>query len=145
LFPAEVPADALDPLLSDDLDLVGLLGEVVNSDGEFSTSEAIDLFFRHSSLPREFLAAVKDIYRVLLGEQQFGEFTKVRPSIGDYVRLSKALAQVYAVDLGKLFGLGGSSANAGATSSPTSPDTTSSTPDASGSGQDSPDSSGSVD
>jgi hypothetical protein len=144
LFPAEVPADALDPLLSEDLDLVGLLGEVVDSSGEFSTAEVIDLFFRRSSLPREFLAAVKDIYRILLGEEAFEAFTTVRPSIGDYVRLTKALTQVYGVDLGKLFGLGGSSATDGETSKPTSPDTTSSMPDESGSGQDSPGSSDSA-
>jgi hypothetical protein len=141
LFPAELPADALDPLLSEELDLVGLLGEVIDSSGEISTAEVIDLFFRRASLPREFLAAVKEIYAVLLGSEEFRAFKAIRPSIGDYVRLTKALAQVYAVDLGKLFGLAGSSANAGATSSPTSPATTSSTPDASGSGQDSPDSS----
>ncbi|AXI91307.1 hypothetical protein SAM9427_36660 (plasmid) [Streptomyces sp. ETH9427] len=144
LFPAEIPADALDPLLSDELDLMGLLGEVVNSSGEVGTSEVIDLLFRHASLPRKFIAAVKDIYRELLGEDEFEDFKAHRPSIGEYVRLTKALVAVYGVDLGKLFGLGVSSGSDSETSSPTSPDTTSSTPEASGADQESPDSSDSA-
>jgi hypothetical protein len=145
LFPAELPADALDPLLSDDLNLMGLLGEVVSGSGEIGTSEVIDLLFRHATLPRDFVAAVKNIYKELLGEEEFEDFTARKPSIGEYVRLTKALASVYAVDLGKLFGLGGSSANGGTTSSPTSPDSTESTPAESGSSQDSLDSSDSDD
>lgn len=141
MFPAELPADTLDPLLSDELDLMGLLGEVVNSSGDIGTGDVIDLLFRHAHLPRQFVAAVKDIYKELLGEEEFEDFVAHKPSIGEYVRLTKALASVYSVDLGKLFGLGGSSASGGATSSPTSPDSTASTPAESGSSQDSTDSS----
>ncbi|MEU5181155.1 hypothetical protein AB0G49_13995 [Streptomyces longwoodensis] len=144
LFPAEVPADALDPLLSEELNLMGLIGEAINSSGELGTSDVIDLLFRHAHLPRQFLAAVRAIYRELLGEEAFAEFTAKKPSIPEYVRLTKALVGVYSVDLGKLFGLGGSSASGGQTSKPTSPGTTSSTPAASGSGQDSPASSDSA-
>jgi hypothetical protein len=145
MFPAELPADALDPLLSDDLNLMGLIGETMNGSGDIGTGEVVDLFFRHGNLPRQFVAAVKDIYRELLGEDEFEDFTAHKPSVPEYVRLTKALATIYAVDLGKLFGLGGSSASGSQTSSPTSPDTTASTPAESGSGQDSPDSSASDD
>jgi hypothetical protein len=141
ILPAELPAEALDPILSDELDLVGLLGDVIESaDGDAGVTEVVTALFRRPSLPRKFLAAVRETYAILLGEQYEG-FLKQRPSIGDYVRLTTGLTEVYGVELGKLFRSVGSSENAGATSNPTSPDTTGSTPDASGSDQDSPDSS----
>ncbi|MGC4950896.1 hypothetical protein ACLQ2N_32490 [Streptomyces sp. DT224] len=139
LFPAEVPADCLDPLFSDELDLMGVMRDIFNAEGDTTTDEVVTLIFRRPQLPSRFYAAVKDIYKSLLGAEAYESFTAIRPSIGDYVRLTKALAKVYGVDLGKLFGSGTSSANASATSSPTSPaSTTDSMPGASGSDQDSP-------
>ncbi|MEU0857418.1 hypothetical protein ABZ352_18540 [Streptomyces griseofuscus] len=138
VFPPEIPADCLDPLFSDELDLMGVLHDIVNADdGSTSTGEVIDLLFRRPQLPARFYDAIKGVYRELLGEAAYRDFKAVRPSIGDYVRLTKALVAVYGVDLGKLFRSADSSATDGATSSPTSPDTTSSTPAESGSGQDS--------
>ncbi|MFD0353008.1 hypothetical protein ACFVHW_04550 [Streptomyces sp. NPDC127110] len=144
LFPAEVPADALDPLLSDELDLVGFLGDLVRSSGGGSVTEIIDLLFRRPRLPLQFYAAVKELYRILLGEDQYAVFLKLRPSIGDYVRLTTALARVYGVDLGKLFASGSSSETGSETSSPTSPGSTGSTPAESGAGLESPASSASA-
>lgn len=138
LFPAELPADALDPLLSDELNLMGLLAEVMNGSGEFGAGEIVDLLFRHADLPRQFVTAVKRIYAELLGPEEFEDFTAHKPSVSEYIRLTKALATVYGVDLGKAFGLGGSSESDSQTSSPTSADSTESTPAASGSAQDSP-------
>ncbi|CAM5235563.1 hypothetical protein [Streptomyces griseomycini] len=144
LFPAELPAEALDPLLSDELDLVGLLGEVIESaDGDAGVSEVIAALFRRPSLPRKFLGAVRETYAILLLEQ-YEDFTKQRPSVGDYVRLTTGLARVYGVELGKLFRSADSSENASETSNPTSPATTTdSTPEASGSAPGSQDSSAS--
>ncbi|MER7759474.1 hypothetical protein [Streptomyces sp. NPDC097619] len=136
LFPPEVPVDALDPLFSPELDLMGVLGDIVTVEGTTTTGEIIELLFRRPSLPMRFVGAVKEIYRVLLGPEAFEEFTAARPSIGDYVRLTKGLVTLYGVDLGKLFGPAGSSASAGPTSNPTSPGSTDSTPEASGSGLD---------
>ncbi|MFI5859238.1 hypothetical protein [Streptomyces parvulus] len=140
IFPAEIPADCLDPLFSDELDLMGILRDIVNAEsGTTTTGEIVELIFRRPQLPARFYEAVKEIYKELLGEDTYKDFKAVRPSIPDYVRLTKALGQVYGVDLGKLFRSGTSSASASATSSPTSPDsTTDSTPEASGSAQDSP-------
>ena len=141
IFPAELPADVLDPILSDELDLVGLLADVLeSSDGDAGVAEVVTALFRRPSLPRKFLAAIRETYGILLGDQA-EDFLKKRPFIGDYVRLTTALTRVYGVDLGKLFRSADSSESDGATSSPTSPDSTESTPDASGSDQDSPDSS----
>lgn len=143
IFPAELPAEALDPILSDELDLVGLLGDVIDSaDGDAGISEVVTALFRRPSLPRKFLAAIRETYAILLRDQH-EDFIKQRPYIGDYVRLTTALTRVYGVELGKLFRSVDSSANDSQTSNPTSPATTGSTPDASGSDQDSPDSSGS--
>ncbi|WNZ14984.1 hypothetical protein [Streptomyces sp. 11x1] len=133
LFPAELPADALDPILSEDLDLVGLLGDLVQAQGRSAVDEIIELLFRRPRLPKLFLNVVKETYKVLLGEQQFADFIAVRPSVPDYVRLTIGLVRVYGVDLGKLFGSADSSETDGETSKPTSADTTSSTPEESGS------------
>ncbi|MER6616264.1 hypothetical protein [Streptomyces xantholiticus] len=144
-FPAELPADALTPLLSEELDLMGLLGDLVRSQSGGSTWEVIDLVLRRRDLPRQFDQAVKDTYKTLLGEEAFERFLSISPSIGDYVRLTKALAKLYGVELGKLFGLGDSSKNAGEMSSPTSADsTTDSTPAEPGAAPAIPDSSASA-
>ncbi|MFJ4880069.1 hypothetical protein ACIP93_33345 [Streptomyces sp. NPDC088745] len=141
LFPAELPAAALDPILSDELDLVGLLGDVINSsDGEAGIQEIVGALFRRPSLPRKFLAAIRETYAVLL-EEQNEEFLKRKPSVPDYVRLTTGLAKVYGVELGKLFRSADSSESNGATSSPTSPNSTESTPDESGFVPDDPNSS----
>ncbi|NEA53597.1 hypothetical protein G3I60_05350 [Streptomyces sp. SID13666] len=144
IFPAELPADALDPLLSDDLDLVGLLRDLVTSPGSTVTGEVFDLLLKRPNLPRAFLDAVKDVYLSLLGPEQFEQFIAARPWVTDYIRLSKALSSVYGVTLGKLFGLSGSSESDGETSNPTSPASTDSTPEGSGDAPDSPDSSASA-
>ncbi|MEU6460341.1 hypothetical protein [Streptomyces sp. NPDC046976] len=144
LFPAELPADALDPILSDELDLVGLLSEVIEaSDGEAGVWDVVNALFRRPSLPRKFLKAVRETYAILLGSQH-EEFRKRRPSIGDYVRLTTGLAKVYGVELGKLFRSADSSETDSEPSSPTYPDITESTPAASGSVPGSPDSSASA-
>ncbi|MGW2550126.1 hypothetical protein [Streptomyces sp. NPDC001635] len=136
MFPAELPADALDPILSEDLDLVGLLGEVLeSSEGEAGIKEIVNALFRRPSLPLKFLEAVRQTYAILLSDQT-EDFLKQRPSIGDYVRLTIGLTKVYGVELGKLFRSDDSSANDSQTSNPTSPASTESTPDASGSAQD---------
>ncbi|MDH6628661.1 hypothetical protein M2271_006494 [Streptomyces sp. LBL] len=145
IFPAELPAAALDPILSDELDLVGLLGDVINSaDGDAGIKEVVAALFRRPALPRKFLEAIRETYALLLDDQN-EEFLKRKPSVPDYVRLTTGLARVYGVELGKFFRSADSSESDGATSSPTSPDSTESTPDGSGFVPDSPDSSASDD
>lgn len=145
IFPAELPAAALDPILSDELDLVGLLADVINStEGDAGIKEVINALFRRPSLPRKFLEAIRETYKVLLDEQN-QDFLDRKPSVPDYVRLTTGLAKVYGVELGKLFRSDDSSENASETSNPTSPATTESTPDVSGFVPDNPDSSDSDD
>lgn len=145
IFPAELPAESLDPILSDELGLVSLLCEVIESaDGDAGVKDVVNALFRRPTLPRKFLEAIRETYGILLGDQH-DDFLKLRPSIGDYVRLTTGLAKVYGVELGKLFRLGDSSASDSQTSNPTSPATTASTPDASGFVPDNPSSSDSDD
>ncbi|GHH21995.1 hypothetical protein [Streptomyces lanatus] len=144
VFPAELPAAALDPILSDELDLVGLLADVINSsDGDAGIKEVVNALFRRPSLPRKFLEAIRETYAILL-EDQHQEFLNAKPSVPDYVRLTTGLARVYGVELGKLFRSADSSESDSQTSKPTSPATTESTPDASGFVPDNPDSSDSA-
>ncbi|QFG13257.1 tail assembly chaperone [Streptomyces phage Gilgamesh] len=141
IFPAELPAESLDPILSDELGLVGLLCEVIESaDGDAGVKEVVNALFRRPSLPRKFLEAIRETYGILLGEQH-EDFLKKRPTIGDYVRLTTGLAKVYGVELGKLFRSADSSETASETSSPTSAGTTTaSTPEVPGFVPDNPDS-----
>ncbi|MFI1201606.1 hypothetical protein ACH4VR_19505 [Streptomyces sp. NPDC020883] len=139
LFPAELPAKALDPLLSDDLDLVGLLRDIVEAAENPTAATVIELLLKRPRLPRKFVAAIHEIHAVLLGSEEYKRFEALNPSLADYVRLTTGLARVYGVDLGKSFGLGGSSETDGGTSSPTSAaSTTASTPEESGESQENP-------
>ncbi|MFB6700166.1 hypothetical protein [Streptomyces rubiginosohelvolus] len=141
-FPAELPLEALDPILSEELDLVGLIGDIVQAEGPegLETSKVVAAIFRRPALPRKFLAAVRETYAILLGDE-FEDFQKVKPSIGDYVRLTTALTKVYGLELGKLLRSAASSESDSPTSSQTSPDSTESTRDESGSALDTPNSS----
>ncbi|GAA5071039.1 hypothetical protein [Streptomyces similanensis] len=145
IFPAELPMDTFDPLLSEDLNLFGVLSEALEAtEGDVDTGTLVMLVLRRNArLPKAFLDAFRQVYALLLGDQH-ESFARCRPSIGDYVRLTTALAKVYGVDLGKLFRSADSSESASETSSPTSPATTDSTPAPSGSAPDSPDSSASA-
>ncbi|MFE6185459.1 hypothetical protein ACFQ6U_13640 [Streptomyces sp. NPDC056465] len=154
IFPAELPADALDPILSDDLGLVELLGEVLqSSSGDLDTNEVLAALFRRPSLPRKFLAAIKETYGILLDAEYdtvdnqkvlrdgpFKDFLESKPSFPDYVRLTMGLARVYGVEMGKLFSFADSSESGSQTSNPISPATTESTHDVPGFVPDNPDS-----
>ncbi|MFI6142331.1 hypothetical protein ACIBCC_29590 [Streptomyces griseus] len=141
-FPAELPLEALDPILSEKLDLVGLIGDIVQADGVdgLDVSKVLAAIFRRPTLLPKFLAAVRESFEVLLGDNH-PEFLEAKPSSGDYVRLTIALSKVYGVELGKLLGLDISVGSDSPTSSPTSPATTGSTPAASGSAPGTPTSS----
>ncbi|MGG7574086.1 hypothetical protein [Streptomyces sirii] len=136
IYPAELPAKTLDPLLSDDLDLVGLLRDIVAASENPTAATVIDLIFKRPHLPRHFVDAIYEVHRILLGKEEYQRFEDLNPSLPAYIRLTIGLIKVYGVDLGKLFGLGGSSESDGETSSPTSAgSTTGSTPEESGESQ----------
>lgn len=134
VLPLELPADVIDPLLSDELDLVGLVKQVL-ADKPTSTNdvnEFLDLLFARPALPRQLIAAVKDSLALLFGADAYAAFLSQRPSFSDYVRIVKALPGFYGVGLGEAFASPGSSESDGATSKETSESTADSTPAASG-------------
>ncbi|WP_435059871.1 hypothetical protein [Streptomyces sp. bgisy060] len=142
LYPAELPAKALDPLLTDELDLVGLLRDVFNASENPTAATIIELLFKRSRLPRQFVEAIYEVHRTLLSEEEYARFEALGPSVAAYVRVTVGLVKVYGLDLGKCFGLVSSSKSGGETSKPTSPASTDSTPAESGVSPQSPASSG---
>lgn len=142
LLPAELPVDALDPLLSDDLDLVGVLKQVFeerknSDDTDESFGELVlDVLLARPALPRQVIQAIKDVFAALFGAEQYDRFVAQQPSINDYLRLGQALLPLMGVGLGEALNSAGSSEPGGETSNPTSPTTTpDSTPAASGAGR----------
>jgi len=132
-FPAELPLKTLDPLLDDRLDLMGIVAQVLTDQGNDNIANSVvDLLLSRPHLPATALAAFHDIYRSLLGIEQYARFEENSPSIPDYVRLTKALATAYGATLGKLFGSPASPETGGPTSSTTSPSTTGETLETSG-------------
>ncbi|MGW1275486.1 hypothetical protein ACWD4V_00820 [Streptomyces tsukubensis] len=138
IYPAELPAETLDPLLCDELDLVGLLRDVVDASENPTAATVIDLLFKRPLLPRRFVTAIYEVHRILLGDEEYARFRSLRPSLPAYVRLTSGLIKVYGVELGKSFGLDSSSESGGPTSKQTSAGSTDSTPAESGADRESP-------
>lgn len=119
--PAELPADVLDPFLSDDLDLMGLLGNALAArTGNSGNSEWLDSILTRQALPKQAVAAIKDALRLLFGEESYAAFVADRPSVQDYIRLVRGLADFYGVGLGEAFASLVSSASDGETPNQTS-------------------------
>lgn len=139
VLPAELPLEVFDPLLSEELDLVGILKaalEEKGGDADESLGEVIvDVLMSRPTLPRQVIAAIQDCLRVLFDAEtpgNFDAFAATRPSVNDYLRLVKGLLPLYGVSLGEAFGSPASSESDGATLKQTSPSTADSTPEVSG-------------
>lgn len=139
-LPAELPVATFDPLLSDELDLVGVVSKVLADEASTKSviDQVIDVLTDRPDLPTAVLAAIHGCFRILFGPEQYETFAAQRPSVQDYVRLVKALVSLYGVNLGEAFASAGSSESDGQTPKPTSQSTTDSTPEVSGDSQDSP-------
>lgn len=132
-LPAELPVEVFDPFLSENLGLVDILKDALSekADDKGLGELVIDTLLARPSLPADLLQAIKDAFAVLFDEQ-YPAFVATRPSVQDYVRLTRGLVQAYGVSLGEATASPGSSESAGATPKPTSTSTTDSTPEASG-------------
>lgn len=139
LLPAELPVDVFDPLLSEDLDLVGVVKQVLaerpEDGGDDIGSVVLDVLLTRPGLPRQTLQAVKQVFAALFGDEQYACFAALRPSVQDYVRLARGLLTAYGVGLGEALGSPDSSESGGETSSQISDASTDSTPAASGAGR----------
>lgn len=140
VLPAELPEACLDPLLDEKLGLFEAIKQAVEDDqgaGSVGT-DVVNILTARPDLPREVLAAIRGVFALLFGADEYSRFRSLRPSVPDYFRMTKALTTLYGVSLGEAWRSLASSESDGATSSPTSNTTTASTHDTSSAGQTSP-------
>ncbi|MFI9845067.1 hypothetical protein ACIHFD_49170 [Nonomuraea sp. NPDC051941] len=154
VLPVEMPLDVLGPLVQDvNVDIALLFRNVVDvirgENADQSTAAlldmAIDLIVLNPKLPAELLEAGKEILRRLLGQGGYDAFVGERPSREDVAELVKGLFGKYGWSLGES-SASETSSDDGTTSTPTGPTTTpDSTSTESGTGQETPLSSGFAD
>jgi hypothetical protein len=135
LLPSELPVDAFDPLLDDDLGLLDIVRDIAGSEKGI-TGSLLDVLLTPGTIKRA-RKAVEAVFEQLFGPDQYAAFRALRPSIPDYIRIVQGLRRLYGVSLGEAFASLTSSESSGATPKQTSPDSTSSTPAASGAAPDS--------
>lgn len=142
---AEFPLDVLEPLADINLDIALLLQQAVAAAQATDNAANVDLIVNilaaNPDLPREFLAAVKEIGRRLLGDGGYAAFVAARPSPWDVAALASTLFSWYGVSLGESSGSSDAvSEGNGVTSNTISGPTGVSTPATSGVGLTIPDS-----
>jgi len=133
---AEFPLDVLEPLADINLDIALLMQQAVAAaqanDNSANVELIVNILAANPDLPREFLAAVKEIARRLLGDEGYAAFVAARPSPWDVGALVSVLFQWYGVSLGESSGSSDASSTGGATSNMTSGTTAASMPATSG-------------
>lgn len=136
VLPAELPADVIDPWLSDDLDLAGLVKKVLADDAGNDSDGALDIVLSvleaRPQVLSQVIGAVKESLALLFGADDYARFVATRPSLPAYGRLIRGLLTLYGVSLGEAFASPSSSTSAGLTQKQTSSTSTTSTPDTSG-------------
>lgn len=101
-LPAELPLDTLTGLILDpDLDLPGLLTRLSRSTEATFGKDVVDALLDRADLPHTALKAFTNALESLFGVEEYAKFTRLRPSIPDYIRLIKALWSLYGVSLGE--------------------------------------------
>ncbi|WP_431959439.1 hypothetical protein [Actinacidiphila sp. bgisy160] len=124
-LPAELPLDTLTGLILDpDLDLPGILSRLNRSTTATFGNDVVDTLLDRADLPHSVLKAFTRALESLFGVEAYAEFTRLRPSVPDYIRLIKALWSLYGVSLGEAARSLTSSTSGGATSKRTSRTTT---------------------
>ena len=132
LAPAEFPIDVLDPLLSDDFDLVGVVKSALEHG---DTSEIgpmiLGLLLDRPTLPADLIKALHDCLEILFGQEQYAKFRATRPGIKTIAFLITGLLREYGVGLGEASPSLESAVSDGETSKPISNEPTESTLEAS--------------
>lgn len=129
-LPLELPVDVLEPLADLNMDVSLLIRQVLDvrkqavEDGE-AQNEAllgavIDMLVVNPSLPRELVAAVKEMAQRLLGPSGYTALAAARPTVPDLGAVMKYIAAQYGVGLGEASRSSDSSDGSGTTSSLTS-------------------------
>lgn len=138
---AEFPLDVLAPVQDINLDLALLVQQAIQAatatgaDAQAANVELIvNILAANPQLPREFVAAVQDMGKRLLGPEGYAAFIAQRPTPWDVAALISALFTWYGTTLGEFWRSSTSSTNDGRTSNTTSGSTASdSMPEGSGS------------
>lgn len=134
-LPAELPAEALDPLLDLDVDMASIVASAARVQATGDTDEAkdvggqilIEALLSNPNLPVDVIRGVYASLAVLFGEEQWALWLTKKPSIPTYAVLLRGLWRAYGVSLGEAFASAAPSASDGETSSPTSKGSTGST------------------
>lgn len=148
-LPAEFSLDVLEPIQDINLDIALLIQQAVANATATDAAQAnmdmlVNILAAHPDLPKEFITAVKEIGRRLLGEDGYAAFVAERPTPWDVAALIGDLFSWYGTNLGEALRSSTSSGDVGGTSNTTSGIASESTPEVSGNGQASRDSSASA-
>lgn len=147
-LPAEFALDVLEPLTQLDLDMALLVQQAIANATATDAARAnmeliVNILAANPNLPREFVHAVKEIGKRLLGEDGYDAFMAARPTPWDVAALASDVFSWYGLTLGEAWGSSTSSQTTvdGGTSNSISKTGSESTPGESGSSPASPDSS----
>lgn len=129
-WPAELPAYVLLPLLDEDLDLVGILGDIwgmADDSNQVDVSTILGRVLNRSNLPKVFWERFQEAITRLFdaGEEGQGEaFFATNPSVQQLIRVATAVWRAYGVSLGEASAPSGQSDGDGPGSKETSSATT---------------------
>lgn len=130
IWPAELPADVLLPLLDEDLDLVGVVRDVwdmADDSGSLNIANALDKILGRQNLPKVFWERYREALSVLFDagkEGQAEQFFATSPSLPQLMRVTSAVWRTYGVSLGEASAPSGQSDGDGSGSKETSSATT---------------------
>ncbi len=129
-WPAELPADVLLPLLDEDLDLVGILGDLWNmadDSSQVDVGQILGKLLGRSNLPKVFWDRFHEALGRLFDAGEEGQseiFFDSKPSLPQLVRVATAVWNTYGVGLGEASTPSGPSDGDGSGSKETSSATT---------------------
>lgn len=130
IWPAELPAEVLVPLLDEDLDLVGTIGDLfslADDTGSMQVTDMLDKVLARPKLPNLFWRRFQESLHILFEsgkEGQGDKFFAAQPSVAALTRVARAVWSTYGVSLGEASAPSGQSDGDGAGSKETSSDTT---------------------
>jgi hypothetical protein len=137
-LPDELPLDVFGPLEDINVDVALLIRLALDArEGrEGATKDAtnivIDMLVTNPALPREVLAAIREMAIRLLGQACYDDLIASRPSREDLGGIATFLFERYGVNLPEASEPSGSSDDDGTTPRPTSPESTDGTSEVSG-------------
>lgn len=143
-LPGELPGACLAPFLDEDLNIAGIIADLINADDDAGDDSdgfidtLIKTLLARPSLPVQLIEAAKTALDELLeygGEGKAAEFHALKPSVPAYAATAVNLGKDYGLGIADFFSSAESSESGGEDSKQTSSPTTDSTPEVSGEDQ----------